>query len=407
MSREGKQGLGRWSRVDVQVSVIVAAVVVLSFVCVYAFNYLITYRDMIATLKERSDSIYSFVEDSLDKSTFVAIDDTADVDDPDDPARPAYREMKRALESVKSATGVRYLYTAKRADDGTYVYVVDGLPSNSDDFRNPGDPIEPEIIGDMERALADEIVYPTDIKSTEWGYVFVSYYPIHEGNRVVGVVGMEFDAERQYEAFQMVRLGTPVIGAVFCLVAVAVAVVLFRRISNPAYRDLANTDYLTKLKSRNAFEVDRANWNRAGGPVAGVIAVDLDDLKTVNDEAGHAAGDACIQAAAAVVSTRCEALGPVYRVGGDEFVVCCFELDEEEARSIARDLHEACAEVVVGGRVLSLSVGWAVRAEGESIEDTYRRADEFMYEEKARTHARNAAARYEGANDAGTASRDR
>ena len=72
--------------------------------------------------------------------------------------------------------------------DGSLIYVVDGLPSDSDDFRHPGDEIEGEIVPELERALADERVYPTDIKDTGWGYVFVSYYPIHENDQVIRCV---------------------------------------------------------------------------------------------------------------------------------------------------------------------------------------------------------------------------
>ncbi|MBS6976828.1 MAG: diguanylate cyclase, partial [Eggerthellaceae bacterium] len=79
-------------------------------------------------------------------------------------------------------------------------------------------------------------------------------------------------------------------------------------------------------------------------------------------------------------------LGPVYRVGGDEFAVCCFELDERAGRRIADDLRAACAAVGVAGRSLSLSVGWAVREAGEDIMQAHRRADERMYEDKARAH---------------------
>lgn len=375
----------RWSRVDVQVSAIIAALVLLSFLCVYLFNYQITYREMMDTLKERSDSIYSFVEDTLDKSTFRAIDSLADVDDERDLATPAYREMKEALENIKIATGVRYLYTAKRDSDGTLVYVVDGLPATSEDFRNPGDPIEPEIVPEMERALNNEAVYPSDIKSTEWGQIFVTYYPVHEGDQVVGVVGIEFDAERQFQTFQMVRMGTPIIGIVFCLVAVCIAVMLFRRISNPAYRDLSNTDYLTGLKNRNAFEVDMANWRGESGPVAGVIMVDIDGLKCFNDRMGHSTGDELIKTAAHIVASRCEGLGPVYRTGGDEFVACCFTLSEEEAQAITTDLYATCRKTLIQDYPVSLSVGWALRSEGESIEQTCRLADARMYEEKERS----------------------
>ena len=62
------------------------------------------------------------------------------------------------------------------------------------------------------------------------------------------------------------RIGTPLIGIAFCLAAVAVSVVLFRRISNPAYRDLANTDYLDVYKrQRMDGPRVRLDWHLHGG----------------------------------------------------------------------------------------------------------------------------------------------
>lgn len=370
----------KMSRVDVQVCVIVAVVVALSFLCVYLFNYSVTYRDMIDTLKERSDSIYTYLEESIDMATFSTIESAEDMDE------ESYRTMKESFEAVKEATGVRYLYTAKKAADGTFVYVVDGLPSDSADFRAPGDPIEPEIVNDMERALAGETVYPNDIKDTGWGYVFVAYYPIHNGSEVVGVVGIEFDAQRQFEAFRIVRIGTPAIAAVFCLIAIAVARFAFRRVSNPWYRDMANTDYLTGLKNRNAFEVDVANWERAGTGCAAIVCADLDGLKQTNDTLGHAVGDELIRQAAEGIAEAAGKDAAVYRTGGDEFVACLFECDGERAACMAKAMREACERRTVEGRPVSLSVGWAVRCPGEDVEAMTRRADELMYKEKKRAH---------------------
>lgn len=372
-------------RVDVQVCIIVAVVVLLSFTCVYVFNYQVTYAMMLETLKNRSDSIYGFVDESIAESTFSGIEDRSDMDD------AAYAEMKSLLEDVKEATGVRYLYTAKQADDGTFVYVVDGLPSDSADFRYPGDPIEHEIVPELEQALEDRIVYPLDIKDTGWGYVYVSYYPIHgDDGGVVGAVGIEFNAQHQFESFRTVRIGTPLIGIVFCALAVVIAVFVFRRVSNPWYRDLANTDHLTGLKNRNAFEVDTANWERTGQRVAGMLAVDLNGLKAVNDTYGHARGDDCIKEAARVVEQICGKMGTVYRTGGDEFIVCCFELDDASAVSLVKALHAACEGVVIEGEQLSLSAGWALREQGESLDSLTRRADEHMYQEKRQScHGRS------------------
>lgn len=62
---------------------------------------------------------------------------------------PVYVETKEALESVRRISNLRYVYTAKRGDDGVLVYVVDGLPESAgDDFRYPG---RPHRGGDLRR----------------------------------------------------------------------------------------------------------------------------------------------------------------------------------------------------------------------------------------------------------------
>ena len=369
---------GRKSRVDFQVSIIVAVVVCLSFACVYFFTYGITYQNMIDSLRERSDSIYEYVDGTLDKETFSTINSRDDMDS------DAYARMKEPLETMRAATGVRYLYTAKQADDGGYIYLIDGLPETSSDFRYPGDPIENEIIPDMQRALNNETVYPDDIKSTDWGYIFISYYPVHQDGSVVGVLGIEFDAQSQYEAFRLVRIGTPLIGIAFCAAAVVVALILFRRISNPAFKDLATTDFLTAFKNRNAFEVDTQNWCQgAGESIEGLFSIDLDRLKQVNDTLGHAVGDEYIKAAAGIIA---ETFGPddiPYRIGGDEFVICCPRIDEARAEKLAQSLGEAGARTCVDERLpLTLSIGYALRLPGETFEDLLKRADEHMYQMK-------------------------
>ena len=180
----------RISRVDVQVSIVTAVLVTTPLICVYFFNYFITHEDMINSLKERSHSIYQYVDDYVDKTTFQNTEAlTRD--------NPAYIRMKEKLEEVKASTNVRYLYTAEKNIQGEYVYLVDGLPYDSSDFRNPGDKIEEEIIPELTAALHDKIILPNQIKNTEWGPIFISYFPIHKGNEVVGVLGIEFDATHQ------------------------------------------------------------------------------------------------------------------------------------------------------------------------------------------------------------------
>ena len=53
--------------------------------------------------------------------------------------KECYQELKERMEEIRDIGDLRYLYTAKRNDEGTLVYVVGGLPEDADDFRYPGD----------------------------------------------------------------------------------------------------------------------------------------------------------------------------------------------------------------------------------------------------------------------------
>lgn len=366
---------GRVSRVDVQVSLIVGIIVIASFICVYIFQYKITYQDMVSSLQKRSDSIYNYVENYVDKTTFI---DDLEADD------AGYISTKQKLEDVKIAANVRYLYTAKQRKDGTYVYLVDGLPSGSDDFRNPNDAIEPEIIPELRRALNNEIIMPDTIKKTTWGEIFVSYYPIHHDGEVIGVLGMEFDASDQYRTFRTLRIGTPIIAMIACVIAILIAGKLFRRISNPNFKDMANTDYLTKLKNRNAFMLDIHNREARHKKECGLIVADMNDLKVINDTYGHQIGDVCICKIAELLSIGAEE-NPTYRVGGDEFVIIVPRADMPLLREIEAQIIEGAADIKIEQDIsLTLAIGLAVYdvEKDKTLMDTFKRADYEMYDMK-------------------------
>lgn len=366
----------RLRRVDSQVSIITASIVIASFICVYFFNYSITHEDMIYNLKERCNSIYEYIEDSVDKTAFENVEQTSVDSD-------SYTAVKSKLESVRQATNVMYLYTATKDKDGNFIYLVDGLPSDSSDFRNPGDLIEEEIIPEMKRAMNDEVVMPDKIKETTWGEIFVAYYPIHNNGEVVGVIGMEFDASHQFKAFRLVRFGTPLIAIFACMIAIVVAVFLFRRISNPLYKDLSNIDYLTNVKSRNAFELDLQNLKLVQDQI-GFIVADLNGLKAINDSLGHQVGDEYIVHTASLLMEAARH-HPVYRFGGDEFVIICVDTTESELQDICHIIKDKeQAENEAYHMQISISYGYALFDESldKDLDNTIKRADGMMYQEK-------------------------
>jgi diguanylate cyclase (GGDEF)-like protein len=145
----------------------------------------------------------------------------------------------------------------------------------------------------------------------------------------------------------------------------------------------AGTDELTRLPNRRSWrEVLRreaARCDRHQLPMA-VVIVDLDDLKQVNDEHGHLAGDMLLRLAADTLRSAVRTEDVVARLGGDEFAILAVDHQPPGCDSIVARVQDAFAATGV-----KASCGGAVRTPGEPVDGTVRRADDAMYEAK---HAR-------------------
>lgn len=375
-----------FQRVDLQVSLFTAAMVMLSCLAVFALQYTLTYQDSINSLAKRAEALYNQIDKMEDKVLMPLLTHPEDMD------TPLYERLHASMYQMKQSADVRYFYVAARADDGSFIYTVDGLDPNNSEFRKPGDPIESEIVPELERAMAGETVLPDAIKNTEWGKIFIAYLPIRSGGEVVGVTGVEFEAEAQFDTYQTLRMMTPIVILAICLIAGLLALLFFRRISNPFYQDMSNTDYLTKCKNRNAFQVDMRNADvrRGSWGSVGVVMLDLNNLKKVNDALGHSAGDRYLQCAAQAIQECGIANAIPYRIGGDEFVVLFPAPDEAAVDRAITLIHTRFQSVrpMDWNIDLSLSAGGALCSGGVSFTEAYRRADALMYEEKQKYHNR-------------------
>ncbi len=152
---------------------------------------------------------------------------------------------------------------------------------------------------------------------------------------------------------------------------------------------LADTDPLADVLNRRAFvrEFDRmiAHAARHGGAVS-LIYLDLDAFKRVNDQYGHAAGDAVIRHVAQLLRRHTRASDVVGRMGGDEFTVGLSHADRAAAQARALDLSRliAATPAEFDGRPVRVTCSCgaeAVRA-GETAQRVLVRADEAMYARK-------------------------
>ena len=147
-------------------------------------------------------------------------------------------------------------------------------------------------------------------------------------------------------------------------------------------------DPLTGLANRtllrDRLEHALARSERAEDMATGVLFLDLDNFKQVNDAYGHAAGDAVLVELGRRLRMAVRPADTVARLGGDEFVVVCEEVDAETALTLGRRLEEAIREPLeVEGvtHVLSASIGIALgRTDPDALLGD---ADAAVYEAKA------------------------
>jgi len=144
----------------------------------------------------------------------------------------------------------------------------------------------------------------------------------------------------------------------------------------------ALTDPLTGVGNRRAWdrllEAEEARCRRYGS-VASLVAIDLDELKRVNDREGHAAGDRLLLRTAQVIDSTRRAADVVARLGGDEFGVLAVECDEPAAKVLAGRLRGALEAAGIRA-----SVGHATRQPTGSLAQAWSAADAEMYAHKRR-----------------------
>ncbi len=162
--------------------------------------------------------------------------------------------------------------------------------------------------------------------------------------------------------------------------------------SEAGLRELSVRDHLTGLFNRRYMEETLEREIRRSARArhsVGVLLLDIDQFKDVNDQWGHAAGDVLLQALGQVLSTHIRGGDIACRWGGDEFVIVLPEASRPATRQRAERLREAVGELEIPYHGLSLgaltiSVGLAMYPQhGSSGEALLKSADQALYRAKA------------------------
>ena len=136
-------------------------------------------------------------------------------------------------------------------------------------------------------------------------------------------------------------------------------------------------DFLTGLLNTRAFDAALSARAELGRPF-GLILADMDCLRDVNDQEGHAVGNDLLRRAADILSRKLEYGDQLARVGGDEFGIITSTPGTDAVRALCGRLTAALHE-----HGLSMSFGWAVcPRDGDSALLLFRAADERLYAQK-------------------------
>lgn len=166
------------------------------------------------------------------------------------------------------------------------------------------------------------------------------------------------------------------------------------------YRELedrSRTDSLTGLHNMRWWDEvapqEAARTLRSGANI-GVLMLDLDHFKLVNDSGGHAAGDRVLKSVARALRASVRTGDEVVRFGGEEFLILLHESGTEGAVRVAETVRRAVAAIPAAtGAKVTASVGVAVFPQsGPSLDDAVRAADVAMYQAKAEGRDRVVAA---------------
>ncbi|MFV0575949.1 MAG: diguanylate cyclase domain-containing protein [Vibrio sp.] len=188
-------------------------------------------------------------------------------------------------------------------------------------------------------------------------YYYAVYKPLYENGEVVGFTGVVVDitAEKQLE-------------------------------------QLSNTDALTKVNNRRKYENDLQKVLEKGSQERhGLVLMDIDFFKKINDELGHDKGDQALVKLSELLMEEVGDTGHIYRIGGEEFVVILNDIEGQSDLEARTEYIRQVVEnhVILEERQVTISIGASVIVDGDEKMGLLKRVDEALY--KAKESGRNRA----------------
>ena len=313
-----------------------------------------------------------------------------------------YAATLRPLVKFHSAAPeIFYVYTMVEREGRSH-FVVDTAASSdlktsrelrASKYMELFEPIDIEPDPDwLDRIAAGHTyVYPS-FQLDEYGYFLSGHTPIYDSaGRYSGLVGVDFDLQyylAQEASFRPIWIGS-ILAALMCALLVGYLAAHYQyAVTNQiqAHYAVSIHDDLTNLLNRRGALAAIRDALAAPASSHAVILIDVDDLKAINDNHGHAVGDDFLREVAQSMRASVRETDICARLGGDEFLIFASGCDLDAATEIARRIlskvysGEGATDIVNAG----VSIGICVYSKSDvEFEPMYRQADEALYRAKS------------------------
>jgi len=311
----------------------------------------------------------------IDVDAFESYNNMADIANDHE----TYNRILAQLRNIQTSAKVKYIYAIKQLGDGKYYFVFD---------TDPEDETVMEVLGPYELDAVHEQAFlgrlSVDMNmSDEWGSFHTGAIPIRKGGKVIGIVCIDIDNTLWMQSNRAARKNIIYLlssVSVTMLVVLVLTSILLRKLQaaqNELFR-MANFDTITGLPNRQYlmnYLKNIANGDSRNKEPFALLFIDLDNFKTVNDKAGHDAGDALLRHIAAHIAhthEKSKAFRPAAgvlnvsaRIGGDEFVQIFHGVKTEAdaaiiAEKLLRDFSSQVLDRYIEKYKVGLSIGVAL-----------------------------------------------
>lgn len=324
----------------------------------------------------------------------------------DDKGKPDYEKNLDILHSFQKSIDLDYIYAIRDEQNGTFTFMIDPDPDRPGEF---GQLIETTEA--LEQAAKGTPAVDKQAYTDEWGRFYSAYSPVFDSEgKVAAIVGVDFNADWYDSMLNSHKAVVIIITMIVITMGLVLAFTLRafvledekneykKQLEETREREreqkqqlgsaklLAYTDPLTGVKNKLAYieQVEIIDRDIENGSIKqfAVAVFDLNGLKVINDTLGHDEGDNYIRSGCKLICVKfCHS--PVYRIGGDEFVVLLQGTDYKYRDDLLAEFELQVEKNLKKGEVV-VSTGMSVFDAQHDTDfiSVFARADKKMYERK-------------------------